>query len=251
MRCFHTSISTLFCGRHVPVRVTRCLKRVASSGSARVLASPEARRSLQGSSITPGWMLLGRRRFPVWCSSGNEQKRRQQQQQRREEHLASFFSFSGVFGGTVGGSSGGEVLLWERVAALLFGPGLGLAMWGDARPLGRSHAAYDLKVDFASRESLRDPRLRPKAHTPWFLGASCQRAKDLLRGWGGRGWCLCGGSITESSARKWDPEHVSLRPVASQQPQTTTTGNPQKAATMTARVRIRRVWRVGCVSSQS
>ncbi|CAE7219895.1 PLA2G15 [Symbiodinium necroappetens] len=61
----------------------------------------------------------------------------------KKEHLASFFSFSGVFGGTVGG--------------------LGLAMWGDARPLGRSHAAYDLKVDFASRESLR----------------------DLLRGWGG------------------------------------------------------------------
>ncbi|OLP82194.1 hypothetical protein AK812_SmicGene37175 [Symbiodinium microadriaticum] len=50
-----------------------------------------------------------------------------------KEHLASFFSFSGVFGGTVGG--------------------LGLAMLGDARPLGRSHAAYDLKVDFASRET--------------------------------------------------------------------------------------------------
>ena len=57
-----------------------------------------------------------------------------------------------------GGSS-----LGEAFAALLFGPGLGLAMLGDARPLGRSHAAYDLKVDFASRESLRDPRLRPKA----------------------------------------------------------------------------------------
>ncbi|CAE6941794.1 PLA2G15 [Symbiodinium natans] len=61
----------------------------------------------------------------------------------KREHIASFFSFSGVFGGTVGG--------------------LGLAMWGDARPLGHSKAAYNLRVDFASRKSLR----------------------DLLRGWGG------------------------------------------------------------------
>ena len=37
-------------------------------------------------------------------------------------------------------------------------PGLGLAMWGDARPLGHSKAAYNLRVDFASRKSLRAPR---------------------------------------------------------------------------------------------